>query len=163
MRRQLPAFLFVICLVSGCAPRVSPAFATAIPSVGKIDRFFIVLVTDDASKPGKCNVDVQPKGPIASDPNSVKVKHNWRVAWFVVNKCTEQAGVTPTIEFFLKGTTTKKDPISFTHTDPEFLIGKVKSKTGDCSDTSADAPCAVFKYTIHFGDALEDPDIEIVM
>lgn len=164
MRRQLPALLFAVCLVSGCATRVSPTFATVIPAVGKIERFFVVLVTDDAMAPGGCKVNVQPKGPSPADPDDVKVKHNWQVAWFVVNTCSAQAGVTPSIEFVLKSDPTQtKLPITFTHTDPDFLIGKVKSKPRDCTDTSEQAPCTILKYTIKFGAAFEDPDIEIVM
>lgn len=163
MNRQLAALFFVVGLVGGCAPAVVP-FGTPIPGGGKIDKFFVVLVTEDASKPGGCAVNVQPKVPSTPDPNHVKVKHNFRVAWFVVNTC--QAGVTPTIDFYLKSDpnkTKQKFPVDFTDADPGFLIGKVKDKPQNCNDMDEDAPCTTFNYTIHFGSAFEDPEIEIVM
>lgn len=166
MNRKFAAVMLSACLVTSCAPRIMPAFAKPIPDVGKIDRFFIVFVQPDANlnTPGGCKVDVYPKGPSRPDADSVKVKHNWRVAWFVVNTC--QTGVTPTIDFYLKSDqkkTTKKSPVEFTDRNPSFLIGKVKNKPKDCNDMEEDAPCTTFNYTIHFGDAFEDPEIEIVM
>lgn len=163
MKRAMAAMLFVICVVSGCAPPMA-TFGQPIPPVGKIDRFFVVLVTDDAMAPGGCKVNVQPKAGSVADPDDVKVKHNWRVAWFVVNTCAAQAGVTPSIAFALKSDPAKtKLPIDFTDTDPDFLIGKVKSKPRDCTDMNEEAPCTTLKYTIKFNAAFEDPDIEIVM
>jgi len=162
MKRKLASLLFAVCMVGGCAPRVVP-FGTPIPSV-KIDKFFVVLVTEDTTKPGGCAVNVQPKGPSTADPDDVRVKHNFRVAWFVINTCAAKATVTPTIDFYLKNDVTKKKlPIDFTHADPDYLIGKVKSKPRDCTDMNEEAPCTTFKYTIHFGNSFEDPDIEIVM
>lgn len=162
MKGKLAPLLFAVCLVGGCAPTVAP-FAHEVPNVGKIEKFFIVFVQADTTKPGGCKVDVYPKGPSAVDPDSVKVKHNWQVAWFVVNTCAAQAGVTPTLEFVLKNDPAKKkSPIKFSDRTADFLIGKVKS-AADCKDMNEEAPCTTLKYTIRFGAAYEDPDIEIVM
>ena len=161
MKRKLAPLLVAVCLVGGCAPKVTP-FAKAIPNVGKIEKFFIVFVQTDAAAPGGCKVDVYPKGPSGPDPDAVKVKHNWQVAWFVVNTCAAQAGVTPTIEFEVKSNpASKKDPIKFSDQTADFLIGKVKTAK-DCKDMNEEAPCITLKYTIRFGAAYEDPDIEIV-
>lgn len=165
MKCKVAALLFASCLVTSCAstPTTQP-FAEPIPSVGKIDRFFVVLVTEDKDAPGGCKIDVRPKGPSEADPNDVKVKHNWRVAWFVVNTCKAKVGVTPSIVFALASDVTKiRRPVNFTDTSPDFLIAKVKNKPRDCTDTNEQAACTLFKYTIHFGDSFEDPDIEIVM
>lgn len=163
MKRSAATLLFVLCL-AGCAGQMPTTLSTPVPSVGKIEKFFIVLVEDDSTAPGGCKVNVQPKGPISSDPDEVKVKHNWRVAWFVVNTCAATAGVVPTIEFALKSDPTKrKDPVKWSDQTSDFLIGKIKSKPADCTDMSSDPPCAILKYTIRFGAAFEDPDIEIIM
>jgi len=162
MKRQLAPLLFAVCLVGGCAPKVAP-FAKEVPGVGKIERFFVVLVTDDSSAPGGCKVDVRPKGPTSKDAARVRVKHNWQVAWFIANTCAATEGVTPTIEFALKSDPSKKkEPIKFSDETADFLIGKVKGAK-DCTDMNEEAPCTTLKYTIRFGAAFEDPDIEIVM
>lgn len=163
MKCKLAALLFAVGLVGGCAPRALPAFANEVPNVGKIEKFFIVFVQDDGTKPGGCKVDVYPKGPSATDPDSVKVKNGWQVAWFVVNTCAAQAGVTPTLEFEIKGDPTKKKkPVNYSHQTADFLIGKIKNAR-DCKDMTEEAPCTPLKYTIRFNAAYEDPDIEIVM
>ena len=158
--KRLPLIVFVVGLVSGCASSGGVSTMDThrdVPKTGKIDKFFFVLVGNNVK--GGCTVDVQPKTSGTSD--YVKVKRNWRVAWFILNTCERAKGTTPTIEFKVKGSESRKEPINFEYRSPHVLIGKVKNDP-HCRDANSAVPCTTYKYTVFVGKDYEDPEIEII-
>jgi hypothetical protein len=161
MKRLLLA-VFVVGLVGGCASSGGVSTLDAqreVPKTDKIDKFFLVLVTDNGAN--GCNVNVQPKDNGTSD--YVKVEKNWRVAWFVLNTCPAAKDEVAVIDFALASDVTKKKkPINWTVQNADVLIGKVKT-VGNCKDMTTDAPCTTFKYSVTFKNLyFEDPEIEII-
>ena len=165
MTRWLAIAVMLIPLAA-CAKTTTRADTPRRPSVSA-EKWFVLFVRPDPM--GGCTLEVEPS--VDSGRGEVRVTHNWRVAWFVLNTCKAAMGQTPEIAFYYVdggGTkdneTYRRNPVRWTTQSPDVLAGKVKGRDirRKCEE-DLNAPCGHYRYKVKVGDYVLDPDWEIIM